>query len=189
MTAQQNIEAASSSPGQPADASRVTSFEEVYEAYFDFAWTNLRRMGVRAALLDDAVQDLFMVVHRRLREFAGRSSIKTWLAAIAWRVASDYRRHETRKGGTEPLPDTLAANVPDPHGAAVHAEALRRLDALLRHLDDEKRAVFVLAELEQMSVPEIAEALGINLNTVYSRLRAARRAFDEALQIQKRSDR
>jgi RNA polymerase sigma-70 factor (ECF subfamily) len=189
MTAQHNTKPLPSSPGQTADAASAASFESVYEAYFDFAWTNLRRMGVRPANLDDAVQDLFIVVHRRLHEFAARSSIKTWLAAIAWRVASDYRRHETRKGGTEPLPETLAANLPDPHGAAVHAEALRQLDALLRQLDDDKRAVFVLAELEQMTVPEIAEALELNLNTVYSRLRAARRTFDEALQIQKRSER
>jgi RNA polymerase sigma-70 factor, ECF subfamily len=160
-------------------------FDQIYDQYFDFAWSNLRRLGIPAAHLEDAVQELFIVVHRRLAEFAGRSSLKTWLAGIAWRIASEYRRHESRKGGTEPLPDTLVAPGRDPLGAAVHAEALRRLDSLLDGLDEDKRVVFVLAELEQMSAPEIAQALAVNVNTVYSRLRAARMTFDEALRLSK----
>ncbi len=183
MTSPQNTATLAPSPG------RVPSFEQIYEEYFEFAWTMLRRLGVRTAHLDDAVQELFIVVHRRLGEFAGRSSLKTWLAAIAWRVASEDRRSESRKGGTEPLPDDLPANDRDPHRAAVHAESLRLLDRLLGQLDADKRAVFVLAELEQMSVPEIAEALSVNLNTVYSRLRAARKAFDEALQLHRGKER
>jgi RNA polymerase sigma-70 factor, ECF subfamily len=169
---------------EPNDARGLT-FEQIYQQYFDFAWANLRRLGIPAAHLDDAVQELFIVVHRRLGEFAGRSTMKTWLAGIAWRIASEHRRHESRKGGTEPLPDTLVAPGQDPLGAAVHAEALRELDALLDQLDEDKRVVFVLAELEQMSVPEIAAALAVNVNTVYSRLRAARSTFDEALRLSK----
>jgi RNA polymerase sigma-70 factor, ECF subfamily len=179
MTSPQHMATSPTSPGQ------IPPFEQIYEDYFDFAWTNLRRLGVRAPHLEDAVQELFIVVHRRLSEFAGRSSLKTWLAGIAWRVASEYRRHESRKGGAEPLPEDLAAAGRDPHAAAVHAEALRLLDQLLAKLDEDKRVVFVLAELEQMSVPEIAEVLTVNLNTVYSRLRAARKAFDQALQLHK----
>lgn len=171
------------SPGQ------IPSFAQIYDEYFEFAWMMLRRFGVRGAHLEDAVQELFIVVHRRLGEFAGRSSLKTWLAAIAWRVASEERRHESRKGGTEPLPEDLPAKDRDPHRAAVHAEALRVLDHLLGQLDADKRAVFVLAELEQMSAPEIAEALSVNLNTVYSRLRAARKAFDEALRLHRGKER
>jgi len=171
------------------DEGRAPSFEEIYDRYFDFAWANLRRLGVRSAHLEDAVQELFIVVHRRLGEFAGRSTLKTWLAGIAWRIASEYRRHESRKGGAEPLPDTLVARNPDPHGAAVAAEALRLLDTLLDRLDEDKRAVFVLAELEQMSAPEIASALAVNLNTVYSRLRVARKTFDEALHLHRRTER
>ncbi len=183
MASPQQIPALVPSPGQ------VPSFEQIYEDYFEFAWTMLRRLGVRGVRLEDAVQELFIVVHRRIGEFAGRSSLKTWLAAIAWRVASDERRLESRKGGAEPLPEDLPANDRDPHRAAVHAEALRLLEHLLGQLDDDKRAVFVLAELEQMSVPEIAEVLSVNLNTVYSRLRAARKAFDEALQLHRGKER
>lgn len=170
---------------EPSSA-RVPSFDEIYDQYFDFVWANLRRLGIPASHLDDAVQELFIVVHRRLREFAGRSSLKTWLAGIAWHIASEYRRHESRKGGGEPLPDTLVAPGRDPLGAAVHAEALRQLDTLLNELDDDKRVVFVLAELEQMSVPEIAQALAVNVNTVYSRLRAARMTFDEMLRLSRK---
>ena len=184
MTSSQHL-----APIHTADSGSHLDFEQIYDEYFAFAWSNLRRFGVRDRYLEDAVQDLFLVVHRRLGEFEGRSSLRTWLAGIAWRVASDYRRQESRKGGGEPLTDTFAAKTHDPHGLAVHAEAMRQLDHLLRQLDDDKRVVFVLTELEEMSVPEIAEAIGVNLNTVYARLRAARKAFNEALERQKRSER
>jgi RNA polymerase sigma-70 factor (ECF subfamily) len=181
MPSPQHIEKAVPEPNE----AQGHMFDQIYEQYFDFAWANLRRLGIPAAHLEDAVQELFIVVHRRLGEFAGRSSMKTWLAGIAWRIASEYRRHESRKGGAGPLPDTLIAPGRDPLGAAVHAEALRQLDSLLAQLDEEKRVVFVLAELEQMSVPEIAQALAMNVNTVYSRLRVARRTFNEALRLSK----
>lgn len=158
-----------------------SSFDQVYEEHFDFVWANLRRMGVRPSQLEDAAQDVFIVVHRQLGGFEGRSSVRTWIAGVAWRVASEYRRHESRKGA-EPLPEELPAPGPDPHRAAVHAEAVRLLDELLQRLDHDKRAVFVLADIEGLTVPDIAGALGVNLNTVYARLRAARKIFERALQ-------
>jgi RNA polymerase sigma-70 factor, ECF subfamily len=173
-------------PAQEPSGAHVPSFDQIYDEYFAFAWANLRRLGIPSPHLEDAVQELFIVVHRRLGEFAGRSSLKTWLAGIAWRIASEFRRHESRKGGGEPLPETLVAPGRDPLGAAVHAEAVRQLDALLGELDEDKRVVFVLAEVEQMSVPEIAQALDVNANTVYSRLRAARMIFDEVLRLSKK---
>ena len=134
-------------------------------------------------MLDDGAQDVFIVVHRRLAEFEGRSSLKSWLFGIARRVAHDHRRRIGRKERTEELPETVA----DPGGStpahdAERAEAVRTLHEILTALDDDKREVFVLAELEQMTVPEIAEAIGANVNTVYSRLRAARAAFEQAVQ-------
>ncbi len=158
--------------------------EDVYDAHFDFVWRSARRMGVAEACADDVVQEVFLVAHRRLADFEGRSSVKTWLFGILVRVVSDHRRRIRRKGGLDPLPEVLAA---EPH-ASCPAEQVERRDKvrllhdLLGTLDDEKRAVFVLAELEQMTAPEIAEALSIKLNTVYSRLRAARKKFEAALQ-------
>jgi RNA polymerase sigma-70 factor (ECF subfamily) len=169
-------------PTAIAPAVETPAFTAVYEVHFAFVWRSLRRLGVPDRLLDDAAQDVFIVVHRRLAEFEGRSSLKSWLFAIARRVAHDHRRRVGRKERTEELPEAVV----DPRGAtpahdAERAEAMRALHEILAGLDVDKREVFVLAELEQMTVPEIADAIGANINTVYSRLRAARQAFEAAV--------
>lgn len=164
-------------------ADPVPDFRDIYEDYFHFVWRTVRRLGVAERSLDDAVQDVFVVVHRRLHEFEGRSSLKSWIFGIARRVARDHRRRASRKDRGESLPDEVLADTraPSPLESVSRAQAVRVLHALLDKLDDDKREVFVLAEIEQMTVPAIAEALGVNVNTVYSRLRAARRAFDQAV--------
>lgn len=171
------------SEAEPRAPTSAPSLEAIYEAQFDFVWRSARRMGVAEASVDDVVQEVFLVAHRRLGDFEGRSSVKTWLFGILLRVVSDYRRTQRRKGGLAPLPDTLACDPADsPVGRTEQREAVQTLHRLLDALDEDKRAVFVLAELEQMTVPEIADALGANLNTVYSRLRAARKDFEKALE-------
>jgi RNA polymerase sigma-70 factor (ECF subfamily) len=180
-------------PGAPgaapalAEAGEARSFEDLYDLYFDFAWRNLRRLGVPEALLDDAAQEVFLVVHRRLAELDERGALKQWIFGIVLRVARDTRRWLKRKSphtqhaGAQVEADSIAddrCNGPDER--TERSEAARMLHKLLDVLDDEKRAVFVLAELEQMTAPEIAEALGVNVNTVYARLRAARREFEQA---------
>jgi RNA polymerase sigma-70 factor (ECF subfamily) len=161
------------------EVERPADFETVYEEHFAFVWRTVRRLGVPERSVDDAVQDVFVVVHRRLAGFEGRSSLRTWLYGIARRVAHDHRRRVGRKERGEALPDGLAdPAAPSPDREVARAQAARLLYSILEGLDDEKREVFVLAELEQMTVPEIAEATGVNLNTVYSRLRAARQAFE-----------
>jgi RNA polymerase sigma-70 factor (ECF subfamily) len=160
----------------------VPTFEEIYESYFDFVWRSLRRLGVHPAALDDAVQEVFLVVHRRLSEFEGRSSLKTWLFGISMHVAQRLARTLARHPADE-LPDVLfdRPTTATPQDEAARNEAIILLYAILDELDPDKRAVFVMAELEQLTAPEIAEALGAPLNTVYSRLRAARRAFEASL--------
>jgi RNA polymerase sigma-70 factor, ECF subfamily len=166
---------------------RSPSFETVYDAHFDFVWRSLRRLGVEEASVDDAAQEVFVVVHRRLGDFEGRSSLKTWLYSIALHVARHHRRAMKRRLAPNVAlgPAELEA-VPDRRGqgpdeAAEAADGLKLLDHLLGQLDDEKLEAFVLAHIEQMAATEIAEVLGENLNTVYSRLRAARRDFEQAL--------
>jgi RNA polymerase sigma-70 factor (ECF subfamily) len=168
---------------RPRTATTALRLSDVYEEHFDFVWRSARRMGVAEAAVDDVVQEVFLVAHRRLADFEGRSSVKTWLFGILLRVVSDHRRTLRRKGGLAPLPDVLPddSNARCPAELTEKREQVRLLHRLLDGLDDDKRAVFVLAELEQMTAPEIAEALGVNLNTVYSRLRAARRKFEQAL--------
>jgi RNA polymerase sigma-70 factor (ECF subfamily) len=167
------------------------TFESVYDELFDFVWRSARRLGVADAAVDDVVQEVFLVVHRRLSGFEGRSSIKTWVFAILLRVVSDWRRGQRRKGGLASY-DQLAVDgemrderAACPAATVEQAEAVRLLHRLLGELDDDKRAVFVLAELEQTTAPEIAELLGIPLNTVYSRLRAARLEFEKTLARQR----
>lgn len=160
-------------------AGQAPSFRAVYSEFFAAMWRTLRRLGVEPAQVDDAVQDVFIVVHRRLPQFDGRS-LRGWLYAIAVRVASDHRRGASARRAV-PLPeDALVDPQPDPAHACELGESVRLLHQLLAELDEAKRTVFVLGELEELSVPEIAAVLGENLNTVSSRLRAARARFDEA---------
>jgi RNA polymerase sigma-70 factor, ECF subfamily len=167
-------------PLAPARAAPL-DFDQIYEANFSFVWRNLVRLGVREAHVEDAAQDVFLVVHRRLGDFEGRSSVRTWLFGIVLRVANDHRRRARRKG-TEPLPDVLPdATSPGPFEGAARTEATRLLARLLEELPEERRAVFVLAEVEGMTAPEIGEALGVNVNTVSTRLRAARMDFERAV--------
>jgi RNA polymerase sigma-70 factor (ECF subfamily) len=169
--------------GQADSRAPSPPFGAVYEANFDFVWRSVRRLGVHPGSIDDQVQEIFLVVHRRLPEFEGRSTIKTWLFGIVLRVVRDHRRQVRRRAGdTSTDPETLSDNGRGgPDESAAKAEAISALYRILDELDDEKREVFVLAELEQMTVPEIAEALDVNMNTAYSRLRAARAAFDEGV--------
>jgi RNA polymerase sigma-70 factor (ECF subfamily) len=160
----------------------VLDLATVYEAYFRYVWRCLRSLGVRDSQLEDALQDVFIVVQRRLPEFDGRAAVRTWLYAIALRIARKYRERARRE------PDSLeAARERDPELAAPRepsrdsaheSERLVLARRALSALDDDKREIFVLARVEQMSAPEIASVLRIPLNTVYSRLRAARLAFD-----------
>lgn len=160
---------------------------EIYNAHADFVFRNLRRLGVHESLIDDAVQDVFLVVHRRLGDFEARAQVTTWLFGIVLRVAQSYRRSAMRRRAR--LSDAPSAEVEQiPMTAAESpAETLERREAsallhrLLEELDDDKRAMLVCVELEQLTVPEAAESLGLNLNTAYGRLRAARAAFNEAV--------
>lgn len=153
--------------------------EDLYRSHFDFVWRSLRRLGVDTASLDDAAQDVFLVVHRRLRDYTGGSA-RAWLFAIAQRVASDHRRRVRRKGGLLPLDERMASGGRDgPHAGALRHEASGIVMAFLQDLDDDRRAAFILAELEQMTAPEIGQALGVNVSTVYSRIASARSALVE----------
>jgi len=163
----------------------MPSREALYERHFDFVWRNARRMGVREEDIDDAVQEVFIVVFRRYDEFEARSSIETWLFGILFRTVQHYRRAKARRlnkmealeldGGAEPR------TAEGPHDELDRRRQAEVLHRLLDELDDDKRAVFVLVELEERTVPEVAEALGVNVNTVYSRLRAAREELKGAI--------
>lgn len=171
-------------PVRPVEAAAAPlAFEAVYEQNFAFVWRNAQRLGVDQALLDDVVQDTFVVVHRRLAEFERRAELRTWLFAILRRVISDYRRTVRRKpaGATSPEDMDKLRAADRSSDDASRLEAAELVGRVLAVLDAEKREVFVLAELEQMTLAEISDALGINRNTAWSRLRAARQLFEAEL--------
>jgi RNA polymerase sigma-70 factor (ECF subfamily) len=160
-----------------ADAPAV-DVTALYDAHVAFVWRNLRRLGVAPANLDDATQDVFLVVHRRIAD-APVDNPRSWLFGILRRVAADHRRRAKRKGAAS-IDDVAepTTSEPGPDARAQRAQAARMIHRILALLGDDKREVFVLAELEQMTAPEIASALGLNVNTVYSRLRTARAEFE-----------
>jgi RNA polymerase sigma-70 factor, ECF subfamily len=167
-------------PNGSLEPTRPLSLESLYREHFKAVWRVLRRLGVPPAQIDDAAQDVFLVVHRKLDGVDPGSRVRSWIFAVAVRVAHEYRRRAGRQRA-EPFEDDLVDAAPGPARQSELREAIRLLEALLAELDDKKRVVFVLSELEQLTVPEIAEVLGVNLNTVYSRLRSAKRRFDAAL--------
>lgn len=162
-------------PATPVD------FAALYRDTFPTVWRVLGRLGVPRAELDDAAQNVYLVAHRRLGDFRGQSSARTWLAGIAVRVAADLRRTRQRKP-EHPLDEELPDAGRTPLEAASQAQSLALVGRLLDALPEERREVFVLAELEELTAPEISQSLGVNLNTVYSRLRLARRDFEAALE-------
>jgi RNA polymerase sigma-70 factor (ECF subfamily) len=188
------------STAAPPDAVRAgapartwTAFDALYREHFRFVWRTVRRLGLQGSSVDDVVQEVFLVVHRRLDDFEGRSSAKTWLYGIVRRVVSDHRRTLRRKpalaGEAPPADfDAMACADQGPDASVEQAERVRLLRRLLAELEDDKREVFILAELEGLTMAEIAEALDVNPNTIASRLRAARREFEVALDLATRDE-
>ena len=149
------------------------AIQQAYDAHAPSLFRVLRRLGVPDAQVEDAVQDTFVVACRRHAAFEARSSYKTWLYGIARRVARDYRRQRARRYSEDPEIEGLSGGT-NPETQTDAARAARLLDAGLGRLSEPLREVFVLAEIEQLTAPEIAEVVQVPLNTVYSRLRVAR---------------
>lgn len=165
-------------------ASRPLDLTAVHAAHADFVWKSLQRLGVREADLEDQFQEVFVVVHQRLAGFEGRSQLTTWLFGICLRVAAAYRRrgYVRREQPTEvPPDDPLAPAGATPEEAAAARQANERVQRLLDEMDLEKRAVFVMAEIEEMSSEQIAAIVGVPVGTVFSRLHAARKQFEQAV--------
>jgi RNA polymerase sigma-70 factor (ECF subfamily) len=164
------------------------SFEAVYEESFAFVWRTARRLGVESGALDDVCQEVFVAVHRGLAEFAGRSSVKAWVYGILQNSVKMHRRSLARKSptvrsaGNTVEVDQVGSAEQSPYEIVSNVQALRMAHDILESLSEEKREAFVLVELEQWSVVDAAEALGVNINTLSARLRAARKEFSLAAQ-------
>ncbi|MFO0555945.1 MAG: sigma-70 family RNA polymerase sigma factor [Polyangiaceae bacterium] len=180
-------------PANAAARSMASSpaFEELYDQHVDLVWRALRRFGVAESAIEDATQEVFLVAFRRLSSFEGKSTLSTWLYGICAHVARNARRTERRhpETPTEDVGHDQASTSATPEQVASEREAQRILYELLDALDHDKREAFVLAELEGLSAPEIAASLGLNVNTVYARIRAGRAAFDDALRVRQARER
>lgn len=150
-------------------------FDTLYEQQVDFVWRTLRLLGVPKPQIEDAAQEVFGVIARQLSTFAARSSLRTWVFAIAQKVAANQRRTFRRKQAPlEPLGELMVTAEPGPDVHAEAREAARRIEDFCAGLDESWRAVFVLVLLEDLPAPEVAQALSLPLNTVYSRVRTLR---------------
>ena len=143
-----------------------------------FVWRSLAVLGVPAWRLEDAAQDVFVAVHAGLDRFEGRSQITTWLYGIARNVAHEHIRRRIReRREADELAQIPSPSVQTPEDEVRVAESRRILLEILAQLEPAKREVLALVEIEQIPVKDVAEMLGVKENTVWSRLRLARREF------------
>lgn len=154
----------------------------IYATHGEFVWRSLQRLGVFDTDLKDLSQEVFLVVHRRLDSFDGSALMTTWLFGICLRVVSDYRRRRRRRPES-PLDPSLELEDRglSPEQTLARREAQSILARVLDAMDLDKRAAFVMFEIEGVGCGEIAEVLGVPLGTVYSRLHAARAQFQKNL--------
>ncbi len=157
------------------------AFDAIYEDHFRFVWSTLLRLGVPRHAVEDASQETFLVVHRRLGDFEGRGSPRAWLFGIARRVAFRVRRSQDRRRrkisalrAERPLATPLDE-------AVAHRQLSALLLGALDELDDDKRVALTLHVFEDMSGPQVAEVLGLKVDTAYSRIKAGRRALKRVL--------
>lgn len=169
----------------------IVDFDELFETQAPFVWRALARLGVPASDVADASQEVFLVIHRRLPDFEGRSSIKTWVYGICLRVAQSFRNKSfrSREQALDGADTAGGAHDAEQEGNLDWRRARAHLMAVLDQLGDESRQVFVLYELEELSMPEIAEVLECPVTTAYSRLDSARKAVRAAFARRRLSER
>ncbi|NUP11774.1 MAG: sigma-70 family RNA polymerase sigma factor [Polyangiaceae bacterium] len=157
-------------------------FADLFREHAPFVWRCLRRLGVWPGDVDDVCQEVFLVVHRKIEDLDPSVSPRAWIYGVCIRKASDYRRlsHKKREQlhDVPPEPEERSSG---PDASLDSRRALAKLDRVLATMDEERRAAFVLYEIEGLSLQEVATACGCPLQTVYSRLTAARRQVEASL--------
>ena len=168
-------------PSQDVDRGRAIDVTRVHAEQGAFLWATLQRLGARPADLDDLYQEVILVVHRRLGDYDPAAPLRPWLFGICVRVVAGWRRraHIRREQLVDVLPESRAATpAPDEDLERVRAQAALR--EILDTLDLERRAVFVMYEIDELPCAQIAEMIGVPVGTVHSRLHAARKEFQQA---------
>lgn len=169
-------------PLEPPIPSSLDNFDELVHRHLDFVWRALRRLGLSASDADDASQQVFMIAARQLLDIPPGKE-RAFLYGTARRIAANARRdRRRRREAPGELADELEALGTQPDERVELERAAALLDALLEDLPDELRRVLVLAEIEEATVPAIAELEAIPVGTAASRLRRARAAFAKLLE-------
>lgn len=166
-------------------ASRALDVGATYDAHAEFVWRALHRMGIPTEDVADLLQEVFVVVHRRRADYDPTRPLRGWLWGIALGLARNHRRKAARSLA-RPESRTATTIIDDPERALRRRRRRERGQRLLAELDPEKRAVFVMFEVEGLAGREIARLLDVPLGTVHSRLYAARRALAAALEEDER---
>jgi RNA polymerase sigma-70 factor (ECF subfamily) len=149
-------------------------FPAVFREHLGYVWHAVRRLGVRERDLEDVTHDVFLAVFRKLDQYDASRPLRPWLFGFAFRIASDYReraRHRLEVPGDLSAVEDERPNALD---GVLQRQTLELARRALAELELGRRAVFILHELDECPMPEVALALGIPLNTAYSRLRLAR---------------
>jgi len=156
-------------------------FEPIMREHAAFVWRVLVRHGVVESQLEDVSQDVFLTLHRSLPRFEGRSSLRTFIYGICRRVASNHRQLAVhrREVITDALPEPppVGDRAGDAFETLADKQSLELVQALVARLPDEQREVFMLYEVDELTMREIAETQGCSQNTLFSRLYAARKAL------------
>jgi RNA polymerase sigma-70 factor (ECF subfamily) len=170
-----------SEPVPVATPLSAAEFPAVYGAELGYVWSALRRLGVHDRDLEDLCHDVFVVVFRNLAAYDTRRPIRPWLFGIAFRVASDYRRSARHHREIPGTTRELTCPAPPADEVMLRRERQRLVARALEALELDRRAVFVMHDIDGHVMPDIAAALGVPLNTAYSRLRLARADFAAAV--------
>jgi RNA polymerase sigma-70 factor, ECF subfamily len=169
-------------PGPAAvPSASADEFEAACERHLDQVWRQLRAMGVPLRWVDDATQDVFLIAHSKLASFEHRSQLGTWLYAITYRVGCNYRRRAAREPRAAVDAIEHDSHTRDPEGSLIDKQSAEFVQRFSDGLSEKLRDVFVLCLLEGQPVPGVAALLSVPENTIYSRIRLARAAFQKAL--------
>jgi RNA polymerase sigma-70 factor, ECF subfamily len=171
-----------------AAAREALDVDQVYAEHADFVWRSLCRLGASPADSEDLLQEVFVVVQRQRASFEGRSKLETWLFGICLRVIKHHRRRAyfRRERPAHTGPEAIDARTPEQ--AVEQQQAMQRLAHVLAELAPERRAAFVMFEIEQLSTRAIADVMGVPIGTIHSRLHLARRDFERAVARVERRD-
>jgi len=159
------------------DQPLATEVARIFSSHADFVWRSLRTLGVPIADVDDALQEVFLVVHRRIADYEDRGFTRAWLFSISRQVSSHYHRGKKRADQRH-RGLVLGVTAPDVEELVSRREAEQLVNGFLEELGEPQRSVFYLSDVEGLTAPEIAAALDVKLNTVYGRMRQARKRFE-----------